>query len=42
VVPLGVDEFGQSGSRAALYHATGIDVDQIVNAGMLALELAQA
>jgi pyruvate dehydrogenase E1 component len=40
VVPLGVDEFGQSGSREALYHATGIDTDQIVNAAMLALELA--
>ncbi|MGH3452290.1 MAG: transketolase-like TK C-terminal-containing protein, partial [Haloechinothrix sp.] len=40
VVPLGVDEFGQSGSRQALYHATGIDTDQIVNAGLLALELA--
>jgi pyruvate dehydrogenase E1 component len=42
VVPLGVDEFGQSGSRAALYHKTGIDVDQIVNAALLALELAGA
>lgn len=42
VVPLGVDEFGQSGSRDALYHATGIDADQIVNAAMLALELASA
>jgi pyruvate dehydrogenase E1 component len=42
VVPLGVDEFGQSGSRDALYHATGIDADQIVNAAMLALELAMA
>jgi pyruvate dehydrogenase E1 component len=41
VVPLGVDEFGQSGSREALYRATGIDTDQIVNAAMLALELAQ-
>lgn len=40
VVPLGVDEFGQSGSRQALYQATGIDTDQIVNAGLLALELA--
>ena len=40
VVPLGVDEFGQSGSRADLYRATGIDADQIVNAAMLALELA--
>ena len=41
VVPLGVDEFGQSGSRQDLYHTTGIDTDQIVNAAMLALELAQ-
>jgi pyruvate dehydrogenase E1 component len=39
VVPLGVDEFGQSGSRADLYRATGIDADQIVNAAMLALDL---
>ena len=42
VVPLGVDEFGQSGSRDALYHATGIDAEQIVNAALLALELAEA
>lgn len=41
VVPLGVDEFGQSGTRADLYRATGIDADQIVNAAMLALELAE-
>jgi pyruvate dehydrogenase E1 component len=41
VVPLGVDQFGQSGSRAALYQATGIDTNEIVNAAMLALELAQ-
>lgn len=40
VVPLGVDAFGQSGSRADLYHETGIDADQVVNAAMLALELA--
>jgi pyruvate dehydrogenase E1 component len=40
VVPLGVDEFGQSGSRADLYHQTGIDADQIANAAMLSLELA--
>ena len=40
VVPLGVDEFGQSGSRQDLYRTTGIDTDQIVNASMLALELA--
>jgi pyruvate dehydrogenase E1 component len=40
VVPLGVDEFGQSGSRQDLYQTTGIDTEQIVNAAMLALELA--
>jgi pyruvate dehydrogenase E1 component len=40
VVPLGVDQFGQSGSRAALYEAFGIDAKQIVNAALLALELA--
>jgi pyruvate dehydrogenase E1 component len=40
VVPLGVDEFGQSGSRVDLYKATGIDSDQIVNAAMLAMELS--
>jgi pyruvate dehydrogenase E1 component len=39
VVPLGVDEFGQSASRPDLYAAVGIDADQIVNAAMLALEL---
>ena len=42
VVPLGVDEFGQSGSRADLYRATGIDADQIVNAALLALDLSGA
>jgi len=42
VVPLGVDEFGQSGTRADLYHQTGIDADQIVNAAMLALDLVSA
>ena len=42
VVSLGVDQFGQSGSRAALYKTTGIDTDQIVNAALLALELAEA
>ena len=41
VVPLGVDQFGQSGSRAALYAATGIDTAQIVNAALLAVELGQ-
>jgi pyruvate dehydrogenase E1 component len=39
VVPLGVDEFGQSGSREALYRKVGIDVDRIVAAALLALEL---
>ncbi|MDP9365625.1 MAG: pyruvate dehydrogenase [Chloroflexota bacterium] len=42
VVPLGVDQFGQSGSRAALYRETGIDAAEIVNAAMLALELAES
>jgi pyruvate dehydrogenase E1 component len=41
VVPLGVDRFGQSGSREALYRQTGIDAAEIVNAAMLALELAE-
>ncbi|HEX3722367.1 MAG TPA: 1-deoxy-D-xylulose-5-phosphate synthase N-terminal domain-containing protein [Nitrolancea sp.] len=39
VIALGVDEFGQSGRREDLYHATGIDVDAIVGAGLHALEL---
>jgi pyruvate dehydrogenase E1 component len=38
-VPLGMDQWGQSGSRAALYDYAGIDPDEIVNAAMLALEL---
>jgi pyruvate dehydrogenase E1 component len=38
-VPLGMDQWGQSGSRAELYDYAGIDVDEIVNAAMLALEL---
>jgi len=41
VVPLGVDEFGQSGSRADLYAKTGIDAAQITNAALLALELVE-
>jgi pyruvate dehydrogenase E1 component len=40
-VPLGMDEWGQSGSRSALYEYAGIDVDEIVNAAMLALELGE-
>jgi pyruvate dehydrogenase E1 component len=39
VVPLGVDEFGQSGSRNDIYRKVGIDADRIVNAGLLALDL---
>ncbi len=39
VISLGVDEFGQSGTRGDLYHATGIDVDAIVGAGLHAIEL---
>jgi len=38
-VPLGMDQWGQSGSREELYEYAGIDVDEIVNAAMLALEL---
>ncbi len=32
--PLGVDQFGQSGTIADLHRVTGIDVDSIVNAGL--------
>lgn len=39
VIPLGVDEFGQSGSRADVYAQTGIDADHIVAAALLALEM---
>ncbi len=39
VVPLGVDEFGQSGARQDVYETVGIDATQIFNAGMLALDL---
>jgi pyruvate dehydrogenase E1 component len=42
VVPLGVDEFGQSGSRADVYATTGIDADHIVAASLLAMEMNQA
>lgn len=41
VVPLGVDEFGQSGSRRDLYKIMGIDADQIFNAALLALDLVE-
>ena len=36
-VPLGVTEFGQSGSRVELYKEYGIDVDSIVAASFAAL-----
>ncbi|MBX3029794.1 MAG: pyruvate dehydrogenase [Chloroflexi bacterium] len=39
VVPLGMDRFGQSGTIPDLYAYAGIDVDHIVEAGLLALEL---
>jgi len=41
VVPLGVDEFGQSGSRGDVYRKVGIDAERIFNAAMLALDLVQ-
>lgn len=40
VVPLGVDEFGQSGTVPDLYHAHDLDPGAIVNAGLLALTRA--
>ena len=42
VVPLGMDQWGQSGSRSDLYEYAGIDADEIVNAAMLALELNES
>jgi pyruvate dehydrogenase E1 component len=41
VVPLGVDQFGQSGTRADLYRQYGIDADAIVAAAFSALDLVQ-
>jgi len=40
-VPLGVDQFGQSGTLSDLYNATGIGVDDIVAAAYLALDLSE-
>jgi pyruvate dehydrogenase E1 component len=40
VVPLGVDAFGQSGALGELYAHAGIDADHVVEAAILALELA--
>ena len=37
-VPLGMDQFGQSGERSDLYGYAGIDAGHIVNAALLALE----
>jgi pyruvate dehydrogenase complex dehydrogenase (E1) component len=39
VVPLGVDEFGQSGTRADLYQYYAIDSESIVSAALLALDI---
>jgi pyruvate dehydrogenase complex dehydrogenase (E1) component len=39
-VPLGVSTFGQSGTVPDLYRAAGIDADHIVEAALVALELA--
>ena len=39
VIPLGVTEFGQSGSRAELYQEYGIDIDSIVAACFAALDI---
>ena len=39
VVPLGVSDFGQSGSRDDLYREYGIDVDSIAAACFVALEI---
>jgi hypothetical protein len=36
-----MDQWGQSGSRGALYEYAGINVEEIVNAAMLALELSE-
>ncbi|MGI8794102.1 MAG: transketolase-like TK C-terminal-containing protein, partial [Acidimicrobiales bacterium] len=40
VVPLGVDEFGQSGTVQDLYRVNDIDADSIVNAAIVAVEQA--
>jgi pyruvate dehydrogenase E1 component len=40
VIPLGVDTFGQSGDVAALYASAGIDTEHIVEAALLATEVA--
>ncbi len=40
IVPLGMDRFGQSGTISDLYGYAGIDTDHIVEAALLAIELA--
>ena len=39
VVPLGVDEFGQSGTIDDLYRHVGIDAQHVVDAALLALDI---
>ena len=41
VVPLGVDRFGQSGTRAELYREEAVDSESIVNAALIALRLGE-
>jgi pyruvate dehydrogenase E1 component len=41
VVPVGVDRFGESGTVEEIYDLVGLDADSIVNAGVLAIELAK-
>ena len=38
-VPLGVDEFGQSGTIDDLYRHVGIDAQHVVDAALLALDI---
>lgn len=38
VIALGVDGFGQSGTRAELYRSCGIDVDSIAEAAFVAVD----
>jgi pyruvate dehydrogenase E1 component len=37
-VPLGVDEFGQTGSQRELYAEYGIDAEAVTTAALIALE----
>jgi pyruvate dehydrogenase E1 component len=40
VVPLGADTFGQSGTISDLYRYQGIDANHVIDAALLALDLA--